>query len=231
MNAISNPPWSTLAKQMRELSLRILSIRDSIGYSKKDARNIVLTNCCIISTSSQLILNMFSSIEKGIIGVKEFESIFDIPKPAQKEANENLEKITRLGLLILFQFQIENFFKNLLRELGVSTKWGFYNICKNLLSSITIDDDKSKLDILNTPASIRNSFHSNGIHYGEEKSIVINGIKYEFINGKMIKCGSWLHILNLLNAVVSILEDILISNEIKSIEETIKDEYIWQRES
>lgn len=35
MNAISNPPWSTLAKQMRELSLRILSIRDSIGYSKK----------------------------------------------------------------------------------------------------------------------------------------------------------------------------------------------------
>lgn len=230
MTPLFNKTWSELALEMRNLSTRLLSIRSSIGYSKDDARNVVLTNCCIVTTSSQLILNMFSSTESGVLGPADYEKIFDVPEQAQKEANENLEKMTRLNVLLLFQFQVENFMANLNRELGIAKQKGFYNNAKKLLDSIELNYE-DKLNILNTPAYIRNSLHSNGIHNGRDVEMEINGINYKFLNEETVKCASWVHIINVLNGVVNILEEILASNKISALEEPIKDEYIWQREN
>jgi hypothetical protein len=76
-----------------------------------------------------------------------------------QQASEILEKLQRLGFLVIFQFQIENLLANLLREtMGIASPKGYFKVVEQMVG--LLPDSKRKLDVLNTPALIRNSLHS-----------------------------------------------------------------------
>jgi hypothetical protein len=124
-------------------------------------------------------------------------------------------------------FHIENYLKIILKELtGKNINDGYYNICKNLLDNITIDDPQKKLDVLWIPSFMRNSFHSNGIHTKESRSYVIHDYTFEFKKDNTVTCAGWFHIYIIMKEMICVLKEISKTKEIKNITKILPIQYI-----
>lgn len=78
---------------------------------------------------------------------------------------------------------------------------------------------------------IRNSLHSNGIHKGfrnTDSHIRIEGVDYDFIHDQKVTCASLPHITHSLECTVNVLDEIIISQQIKQITNLIEDKYASQ---
>lgn len=225
--------WLGRVEKMQKLTENVRSLRDNLGLSNADARRNALNNISMICSSISIIINMFANYEKGNINSKVLEACWGVREKDQHKASEFIEKTNRLSLVLLFQFQIENLFKNLLRELVPSYRTlGYHDICKKILEVTNISDEENKFNILYTPALIRNSLHSNGIHHGYKGSdsiIQIGELKYEFLNGKKVSCASWEHVIVALSALTDLVREILYTQKIRMLKDPIADEYYLQK--
>ena len=140
---------------------------------------------------------------------------------------DSLNKTSKLSLILLGQFQIENCIANICNALGVeSNSMGFYNKADALLSHCGLGQDE--LDVLNTGAQIRNSLHSNGIHHGYRGSNFhseLNGVHYDFTDGQKVSCASYPHIAHALECSLEVLDDVFSAREVKSHASLIPDAY------
>lgn len=234
------------AEEIRKLHLRLAEMFQIENYPKLDARGLGIMNCARIVQVAFMIMHLVFNCSSSsdperdrIITTTdnpEREKLIFVSKLLGLSSPTNLgpgvsdiEIFTKLSLVPLFQFQVENLFKNLLRELGESNiPSQYYRIVKKLLEVLDIEDIATKLDILSIPANIRNSLHANGIHHGRAVVVDVNGISYSFQDGKKVSCAGWLHITNIFHAVVDIIEEILHSSKVRAIEGPIKDQYSWE---
>ena len=139
------------------------------GFPDNDTRTASLVNVRLVSYSSLGISNLLDNWSIGDDVVRQaIPQLLGLDKVDDKSVRlmgDSLHKTSKLSLILLGQFQIENCIANICNALGVeSNSIGFYNKAYALLSHCGIG--QSKLDVLNTGAQIRNSLHSNGIHHG-----------------------------------------------------------------
>jgi len=228
--------WEKRFNSIEELSQRLTALRSKYNYSSTDARRVAFTNCDVITTSTLIIIGMFAKYEKGILTPEELEKSWGISRNQFELASKRLEWFTKVSFITLFQFQMENLFRNILKGLNCSTKGGFWKITDRLLNELAISDRDSKHDILYTPALIRNSLHNGGIHYNfrgnsayKNNKNSINNRKYEFIDGKKISCAHWEGVTDTLNASIDVVEEILSTNRVKNLTDPLKDEYFFQK--
>ncbi len=220
-------------KSAEEAAERVLALSDRLleaskPYSDPDTRGVALRSARICALSSVMVLNFLGHLQAGSITSEEFQQLVGMTRGTAREGARVLEKMTRLGFVTLFLFQIENLLKNLLRGLGQEPPKGYYDIARTLLRSVSVSDPDSKLEILNTPALIRNSLHANGIHYGYKESsssLTIGGVAYEFVHSKPVRCAGWHHIIHALDAVVGVIIEILSTPAIKALKDPIEDQY------
>ena len=153
-----------------------------------------------------------------------------VTKNGVKFAGETLNKCSKLSLLVLAQFQIENCLRSLARDINICVyNLGFYKVAQKLLVELGIKRDR--LEILNTPALLRNSLHKNGIHtgYGGKNTLfVIDGVKYEFLDGKRVQCATWEHTAHALEASINILDELFHTNKVLALPDPIIDQYVWE---
>ena len=209
-------------------------IKDTFGYSDQDARSLVCNNIRVISYSNVLLLNLLESWVIGDEMVRSFiPQVIGLQKPTEKQvavAGRTLHRSSRLSLVLLAQFQIENCIRSIVRELGiVDRSTGFYSVAKKLISELSLPD--SDLDILNVSALIRNSLHSNGIHHSigkQAKSIEteIDGVMYKFVDGEAVHCASVEHIAHAIENSMSILEKIFNNPQVEAMPDPIADTYL-----
>lgn len=133
---------------------------------------------------------------------------------------------------MLAQFQIENAFRNLHREFQLGPAGtGFYRCGKTVLDHLALPPDR--MDTLNTPARIRNSLHTNGIHHrqhpAETSVVVLKGVRYEFNDGLKVECASWEHIAHALECSVGELEEVLMHSKVLQIADPMMDQYAWEQ--
>jgi hypothetical protein len=145
-------------------------------------------------------------------------------------AGNCLEKVSRLSLVLLCQFQIESLLKNIYRELNRGQPPnGFYITAKVVLDTLGLPSNH--IDILNTPARIRNSLHGNGIHHqqhAQEPTLVkVGGIDYEFLDGQPVTCAGWPHVAHALEQSVLIVEEILQTPQVRAIPDPMYEAYAW----
>lgn len=129
-------------------------------------------------------------------------------------------KFIRLSWCTQFQFQLENLFKNILKELGEDIPKGYWQICRVLLDTLQLDNREHYLDVLNIIAYIRNSQHANGTHLGyrEQDSIIeVDGVVFEFKHGEIVRCATWDHIAHAWLNILPILRQIFYHDEVLSI--------------
>ena len=213
------------AELMVKLQNKIKSIISKSDYGDNDIRKAVFSNCRSFIMSSILTLKVLSIREENRLDDKLYVGLFGLTKDASTSFFNSYGKFTRLSLVTMFQFQVENLLKNILFALtSKKPPKGFYKISKELFNLISIEDKSYKQDALYVPAMIRNTFHSNGIHTEKTKSLEIKGEKFEFIQNNNISCASWYHIYTSFDKSIDIMNEIISNTKIASLEH-VSDQY------
>jgi hypothetical protein len=216
-----------LLQKYNSMDLRLRKLHlDTTRYAEFDNRRHVfgVLRMQVIWTESMIAI--MKGIETGEISDKLAHFIFGVPSSGQKDFFGQFFLLSRLAFISNFNFQIENFFKTLLVELGIKNiPRGYYNIVKEVLTKTKMPYAQKKLDILYALAMIRNSFHSNGIHSESTKSITINGMPFHFIKGKKVYVN-YDKLTVIIDEIISILEEIVNSAVVKKITKEIPMLYI-----
>jgi len=201
------------------------------GYPDNDTRTASLVNIRLVSYSNLGITNLLDSWSKGNNTVQQIiPQLLGLTKVNAKSVRlmgDSLHKTSKLSLILLGQFQIENCIVNICTAIGVKSKsMGFYNKANALLTHLGLGS--SRLDILNTGAQIRNSLHSNGIHHGYKAVDFhsnLKGVQYDFIDGQKVSCATFPHIAHALECSVEVLDEIFSAPQLKSYPSLIPDTY------
>jgi hypothetical protein len=230
--------YADQSRCVSELADACLALKRKLGYSEPDARSVALDNIAGIARAGQMTLNLLDSWTRGDDTIRQvipqLIGLTTVTPQGVQVANNIMNKSGKLALVVLAQFQVENAIRNVARELGLSiASAGFYRCAAELLSALTITQDR--LEVLNTPARVRNSLHSNGIHRrqhpNESPVTVIKGVQYEFRDGQRVTCASWEHIAHALEGSVDVLEETFRSPRVLAIKDPMMDEYAWDMET
>ena len=216
------------------LVARCDNLIQKISYSDQDARLSVLTAVRSNAYACQMVLNLlhYLAIDDEMLqtDILKLLGIQAVNEKSVESVGKKLHKTSKLALVILAQFQIENCLRSLARELSITVKnHGFFRVAKALLNDLALSQDRI-LDILNTPALIRNSLHANGIHHGySDKGTVveIEGVTYKFVHEEAVHCASVAHIAHALEASVGVLDEIFHTKKIFELPDPIMDQYVW----
>jgi hypothetical protein len=177
-----------------------------------------------------MVLNILVMGEEGRVSGEDFKRLVGMTSGTAQDASEILEKMQRLGFLVMFQFQVENLLANLLRETqGKSKAKGFFKIAEEIVSSLP--NPQRKLELLNTPALIRNSLHTNGIHHGynsQSSKVTIDGHTCKFDHLQKVNCAGWGDIALACNESISVVEEILNAPAVRALVGPIMDHYAWE---
>lgn len=215
------------AKLFVELKDLLHETGQKIEYNNEDIRSQVFFHCRDFTAVVLIPLIQMSRVEEKLITKEQYPFIFGIDDTYSKYTFDHYLQFNRYGYVTFIMFHIENCLKIILKELtGTNVFDGYYHICKNLIESITMDNPENKLDVLLIPSFIRNTFHSNGIHTKESCSYTIQDHEFEFTKGKTVTCSGWFHIYLVMKEIVTVLEEILKSKEIKNITKILPDQYI-----
>lgn len=218
-----------------DLAEACLSLKKQLGYSDPDARSVALNNVASIARAGQMTLNLLDSWVKGDELIRtvipQLLGLTTVTPEAVKLAGDYLNKSAKLALAVLAQFQIENAFRNIHRELALGVPGtGFYRCAKAVLDFLSLPS--IDMETLNTPARIRNSLHANGIHHrqhpAENPVVVIKGVRYEFHDGRKVKCASWEHIAHALECSVGVLEGVFRHSRVRQVPDPMMDQYAWE---
>ncbi len=211
----------------------LADIRDRHSAGDTDARRVNLNNVVMAANAATATLRMMAWAKEG--GESVMIQVLHVAKPEYINfVAEDLLRSSRLFLLLESQFQIETLFRNILTALGQPAgKQGFYTVADDVLKITGVPDRLTKLRVLNVGALLRNSMHSNGIHYGYRGTTtveIIDGVKYRFEDGNRVQCGSWFHIITALTASFRVVDEIL-GVAVVSSRGTIPDTYAEQAAS
>ncbi len=201
------------------------------GYPDNDTRTASLVNIRLASYSSLGIANLLDSWSKGDNTVQQIIpqllGLTQVDTKSVRLMGDSLHKTSKLSLILLGQFQIENCIVNICNALGVKSKsMGFCNKASALLTHLVLGP--SRLDILYTGAQIRNSLHSNGIHHGYKGADFhsnLKGVQYDFIDGHKVSCATFPHIAHALECSVEVLDEIFSAPQLRSYPSLILDTY------
>jgi hypothetical protein len=221
---------------VNDLAEASFALKTKLGYSDTDARTVVLDNIGSVARGGQMILNLLDSWSRGDELIRQcipqLIGLTTVTPWAAQRAGDVLEKTNRLALATLAQFQIENAFRNVGRELGLPDPGvGFYACAREVLTALGIPSDR--MQMLNVPARIRNSLHRNGIHHrqhpNETTRVVVRGVTYEFLDGQPVSCAGWEHIAHALEASVGVIEEVFLSPQVIAISDPMMDQYAWEQ--
>jgi S-adenosylmethionine synthetase len=117
----------------------------------------------------------------------------------------------------MFQFQLENLFRNTLKELGVSVPSGYYKVAEKITDRLSLPNRKHTIRRLNIIAYIRNSLHNNGIHEAFNKKdtiIQVDKIPFSFKHLKTVNCATWDHISHAWNGLLPVIRRIYFHSDV-----------------
>jgi hypothetical protein len=218
-----------------DLANASFSLKQMLGNSDEDARTVALDNIGSIAVAGQMSLNLLDSWAKGDNIVRQIIpqliGLTPVTPQSVKTAGDIIGKNAKLALIVLAQFQVENVLRNIHRELRLGPPLiGFYRCAKMVIHGLALSPNL--LEILNVPARIRNSLHSNGIHHRQHPAEVcavnINGVNYEFCDGNKVTCASWEHIAHALESSVGVLQSIFHHPRTMALPDPIMDQYAWE---
>ncbi len=224
------PPEQMSARERAQffidLANELKSIINESSYDPGDVRRLAFSNCRSLIGTSVVVLNILSAREEDRLPDALYPELFGLSKSDATTFFNSFGKNSRLGLVALLQFQVENFLRSVLNELQPgSPPHEFMRIARRLLESVMSPDFDSRLAVLNCLQQIRNSYHSNGTHTEKSVSLTIAGKEFQFVQGQTVKCAGWEHIAIAFREVIKIMEAIVSSPSVSAITHQIPVRY------
>jgi hypothetical protein len=203
----------------------------SISYVSQDARQVALNGLQLDIGACGNWMRALMSL-KGLSHEKhrdnweeEYRKLIGTGLPSAQAEDLMLDYL-RNTITTKVHFKIENLYSNILNALNATPKQkSFWHISNAMLEKAGICITGTEKNTLTVLANLRNSFHANGMHNNYSLSVDINGMGFEFHKGKRVKCASWKHIVVIMRANISVLESILLSNNVSNLRTEIPDAF------
>lgn len=218
-----------LVEQLAPLGIKFRGKFEVSGYPIEDIRGMIFINLKLQVESTLVSLNPLLCVAEKTIKPENFQTYFGLTDPTKINILlDQQNNFCRLNLVTIVQFQIENFFKNILKELKpeIPVHRSYSKNLSDLFSELFKDKNQSEQDLLMVLQHARNSLHANGIHNNRNFVKTIYGIKFEFIKGEKLKGVAWDEIIWILNYIADILEKIVRTEKVKSLSGLITHQYI-----
>lgn len=225
--------YAEQANCVRDLADSSLALLQALGYSMVDARSVALNNICMIAGTGRMTLNLLHNWGQcNVSAPRLVPQLLGInsDQVSVRTAVDHLSTSAKLALVVLAQFQIENLFRNLHRELALgAAPTGFYRCAASVLAAVGVPLDR--MTTLNTAARIRNSLHTNGIHHKQHESeqavVELRGVRFEFHNERKVECAHWEHIAHALECSVEVVGEVLRRPVVLAKLDPMMDSYAW----
>lgn len=154
-------------------------IYNKYKYIDIDTRTAVLINIRDIGYTTFALTNLLGNWANDESDAKEvipkLLGLMDENEKSIQILGKNIQKMIKLNLLTMSQFQIENCITNIGIKIRVpfpnGRKTGYYKKCSDLINHLNINQDA--LYTFYTLSLIRNSLHSNGWYFDENQNFII----------------------------------------------------------
>ncbi len=218
--------FQEIANSFVNMQKKTQKICNASLFSEDDIRHGTFLHVLGVIQPLIIITNILIAFDKDRIPSSIYEPLFGMKKEWASQQFTTLETFAGISLIIEFHFGLEIFLKIILSKMEISVPSKFYQIAEELLGKISIREKEQKLKVLTTLSHIRNVYHSNGIHTNKStEPIFIQGLKFEFKQGKEPDCVTPKHVCVLIDEIISIMEEITLAKEIKEIKEKIPLQY------
>ena len=205
--------YGTRADEFSKFIETLFNLRDTLTYPETDARPVLLNNLIGAASGARTVLRLLHAIDPDIAKdpPEALMSILQLKSTEHvKWAKHDLDRTGKIAFLLDSQFQIETFFRNVLRSIrAVGDTEGFGGVARDVLKHFDLPDRDRKLALLKVPAKIRNSLHQNGIHAFEEKSEDLGVFSGYFRKHDRVSCGNYGFLLIAIWSTCEILEELL----------------------
>ena len=210
-----------MAEQLMKLRLKILDLLEKHGYTENDIRYYVLNAIAWALHFSLMRINFYLACKSQKIPSITITELIGTPNWDLKLFEIDV-KFTRIGMISIIQFQIENFLKILLSNLEENDPpKKYYEIVEKILKLLEIKDIEIKKDKLNILAYMRNCLHSNGMHTNPSKTFEIDGYEFKFEKDKICHNTSWGEITFALDHAIDVIDEIITHQKIKDIKKQL----------
>lgn len=193
--------------QVRLLKRECNQLADELGLPDHDGRTAAFRNMAALSGAALALLNVLDGagrLEEGVV-----RALFGAETESTQTAADNLDKFTRLGLITMVQFQVENLISNVIRALGATPVNGYQAVVGQLLAIIQWPTANRASRVLLVPAVIRNTLHNNGMHAGKDLDVQVHGVRFRIRRGGRMGKAGWGHVVHVLRVQLRLLEQIL----------------------
>lgn len=196
-------------------------------YPEDDVRHRGFLHILGVIQPLIIIWNILIAVDGNKIPDQYYMPLFGMKKEWVSQQFGALEIFAGISLIIQLHFGLEIFLKNILSKIETPVPSKFYQIAHKLLEKISISEKEKKYLTLMALTHIRNGYHSNGIHLNKStKPILIQNIKFEFKRGQSLEGVTPKNVCVLVTEIISIMEEIILTKEVKEIKEKIPDQYI-----
>lgn len=134
------------------------------------------------------------------------------------------QSTARYGLGLRTFFTVEHLFRTLLQCLGGGShpkeRLAWWEIRRELDAALASKFTQDELDLLSLMANIRNLVHHDGVFMPKNPgdiTVVWGNIHYRFIDGHSIEFATWEMLLDLLDALTTLMARIVLDPNIASI--------------
>ncbi len=216
-----------MCRRFIELRHRLIEIKNKQNLPETDGRVQILNNIAWATVSIITRLNIMLALNNKRIPHNTVKQLLGLSSGDLKLPLETDMLIIRLGVITLFQFQLETLLKNILEKITNNPPpSNYWDITEKILRELSIKSRIKKHRTLNVIATMRNCLHSNGIHTKKTKQITVDGHKMRFVRGKTYEGATLDEIHFLINHILTILEEILEHPTVKGLTMPVPSQFM-----
>jgi hypothetical protein len=133
-----------------------------------------------------------------------------------KQFKLQYDRINRASYCTVAIFDVENFLRDIVKQLGTNTDDVTYRgLIGKLQRQLNLTVDQTR--ILRAPSDVRNSLHNNGFHTENNFEVVIRGKTYKFVKNDKVSFTGWDNLYIMFDALVDVIEFILQSAYVRNL--------------
>lgn len=213
--------FSGIIELLSQLKLKIEDILAAIDLPEGDIRRWCMIEIRTLCNTIGYIPLVLCYAYENAIETRKVEMGYMLGVTDQKELVQGLldpfNITAKASFVTMVQFSLENVIAKILEALGYCSKESFSQNISSIIHHSGLTQSQEKLERAMIPACLRNTLHRDGYHTKEDRIVKIGFVTYEFIKDQKAQCASWGHIFYLFLNILSIYQELFLSQRISRI--------------
>lgn len=200
----------------QNLQTKTRDLNAKMNYNQSDKRRGSLQSLMKIPMWTYMEIERFLPYVNG--NTTELMQKFNLDEHDSILFAKSIDIFIKAAFLTLFMFQVESLLKMIRNNLpNTSSNDSYGKIAEDVVRITHPTNWQQQLDVLRTPALIRNCLHNSGVHNKPSVSLIVNGRTFSFVQNQMFGNAGWDNLYFVIDELVNVLDEILTSQDVTQI--------------